>query len=335
MRAARRLTTVSMTAPLMVVLGGASDPQAAVREIPADGRVTITIDGHVVPARIGPGLPNFLYLPRVRADALFGADARIGGGGFSLFSVGPAASARIGPVRIPGRVRRAMLGIGDAPPQSEWVKWFETDAYPGEDALGGPYVLPEPIIRFTLRASHPDEVEATLPLASRDSWWLASVALPIGGQDIVFAFAPQFARTVASAAAGAAIARAQGAQFDGDVQSVPISHGVNRPARPVRLTRPLKLGPLSMTNLLVRTHDYGAATDIDPSEADGLEAQKPDVVVKGKRTKTRPSYVVYVGADLLGACSSITYDKPGQMVTLKCRTVGPAVTLRDRLPPMR
>ena len=79
------------------------------------------------------------------------------------------------------------------------------------------------------------------------------------------------------------------------------------------------LGPLRLSDLLVRTHDYGAATDIDPSEADGLETETRDVVVKGKRAKSKPSYVVYIGADMLKDCSSITYDKPGQTVTLRCR----------------
>ncbi|WP_428968610.1 hypothetical protein ACQR50_12835 [Sphingomonas sp. Xoc002] len=318
MPSGRRLFLIAPT----LVLVGASDPPPMVREVPPDGRVTVTIDGQAIPARIGPGLPAFLYLPRARADALFGQDATIGRSGFSLFSATPASSARIGPIRIAGRVRRVMLGVGDALPETAWVKWFETDVYPGDEALGGPHVVPEPIVRFTLRASQPDDVEAALPLASRDNWWLSSVELPIGGHDVTFAFAPQFPRTVASAAAGAAIGRAQGAQFDGAVQPVLISHGVSRPARPVRLARPLVLGPLRIAELLVRTHDYGSATDIDPSEADGLEADRRDVVVKGKRTKSRPSYVVYIGADMLNGCSSITYDKPGHVVTLRCRATG-------------
>ncbi|MEG3091018.1 hypothetical protein [Sphingomonas sp. PB1R3] len=316
MPARRRVLT-----PLMLSLVGASDPPPMVREVPADARVTITVDGHEVPARIGPGLPSFFYLPRVRAQALFGDDAKIGGKGFTLFSVGPASSARIGPVVVPGRARRASIGAAGAAAQVNWVKWFETDAYPGDEALGGPFALPEPIIRFTLRPAQPGEVEATLPLAARYNWWLASVEQAIGGHDVLFAFAPQFPRTVASAAAGAAIGRAQGARFDGAVEPVPISHGVRRPARPVQLAQPLALGPLRITSLLVRTHDYGAATNIDPSEADGLDADNRDVVVKGKRTKSRPSYVVYVGADVLNGCSSITYDKPGRAVTLRCRVV--------------
>ena len=316
MRLALRLALVSSTLTLI----GANDPPPAVREVPADGRVTITVEGQAIPARVGPGLPTYLYLPRARADAILGDGAKIGGAGFMVFSTGPASSARIGPVRVQGRAKRLAIGIDDAPPVEQWVKWFETDVYPGDEALGGPHVLPEPIVRFALRPPRADEVEGTLPLASRYGWWLASAVLPIGGHDVLFAFAPQFPRTVASAAAGAAIGRAQGAQFDGAVEPVLISHGVRRPARPVRLARPLALGPLRLTSLLVRTHDYGAATDIDPSEADGREmADRGDVVVKGKRTASRPSYVVYVGADLLNGCSSITYDKPGETVTLRCR----------------
>lgn len=303
----------------LATIGAQGGGESAPHEVTGDGRALITIDGQAVPARLGPGYPSFFYLPRARADALFGADAVIRKPGFSLFSVGPATGARIGPVDIRGRARRVPLSFDGAPPEPAWVKWFETDVYPGAEALGGPYAVPAPVVRFTLRPAVGDEGEGTLPLAERMVWWLASVTVPIDGHDVHFAFAPQFPRTVASAAAGAAMGRAYGARFDGAALPVLISHEVRRPARPVMLLHPLVLGPLSLTHLLVRTHDYGAATNIDPSEADGAEEPKGDVVVSGKRNRTKPSYVVYIGADLLDRCASITYDKIAMRVTLRCR----------------
>ncbi|MEJ8628985.1 hypothetical protein P0F65_02000 [Sphingomonas sp. I4] len=79
-----------------------------------------------------------------------------------FFSVTPTSSARIGPVVVPGRARRASIGAAEASGATalvNWVKWFETDAYPGDEALGGPFALPEPIIRFTLHPARPGEVE--------------------------------------------------------------------------------------------------------------------------------------------------------------------------------
>jgi len=68
MTPARRLVPALML-PMLV---GASDPPPPlpIREVPADGRVTVTVDGHAIPARIGPGLPTFLYLPRAGRGAV-------------------------------------------------------------------------------------------------------------------------------------------------------------------------------------------------------------------------------------------------------------------------
>lgn len=150
-----------------------------------------------------------------------------------------------------------------------------------------------------------------------DTWWVAATSKTIGGKSITFAFAPQFAKTVASAAAGAAISTELGGTFTGAAQRVIISHGVERPARMMRLTGSLDLGPVNIDRLLVRTADFGSASSIRDEEADPSK-MTDDIVVNGKRTPSRASYIVYIGADALRGCASITYDKPNRLIQLMC-----------------
>jgi hypothetical protein len=141
--------------------------------------------------------------------------------------------------------------------------------------------------------------------------------MQIGGKWIGFAFAPHFPTSVASAAAASLISAEFGGTMSGNAQRTLISYGVDRPTRKMRLDRPLSLGPVNIDRILVRTADYGSAgsipdDDIDPSEMAG------DIIVNGKRSASRPSYVVYIGADVLQGCASITYDKRRHLIKLAC-----------------
>ncbi len=319
--------SLATAAVLAATIAAARDRAPAVptlREVPADGRLTLILAGRPVSVFAGPGMPSRLYLSRMLAASLIGPGAAgfEESSGFSIagFSIG-GTGARIGPVRIRGK--SDSLPLGDGPrPDAIGVSWFERDAYPIAPVLAGPYALPEQIVRFTLHPERPGEVTATLPLGNRRVWWLATTLRQIGGAEIAFALAPNFPHTVASAAAGAAIARAHGGSFAGISAPVAISHGVTRPARPMALARPLAFGPVSIDRLLVRTADYGSTAGIaDPSEV--VDSPADAIVVKGRRQRSKPSYVVYLGADLLGGCSSITYDKPAATITLRCQPSAP------------
>ena len=172
-------------------------------------------------------------------------------------------------------------------------------------------------MRYRLRKASGTEREISVPLLP-DTWWVAATSKTIGGKSVRFAFAPQFATTVASAGAGAAISAELGGALTGAAQRVVISHGVERPVRAMRLTRPLDLGPVSIDRLLVRIADFGSANAIPDEEPDPSELTD-DIVVNGKRKRSRASYIVYVGADALRDCASITYDKPRHLIQLMCK----------------
>ncbi len=305
--------------------GTVATPPAAPPAITIEpgGALALTVNGVPVDARSGPGLPTATAISRDLARTLYGAgaDALDGGGLFDP----RRRSSRIGPVVIAGRAEQALVDFGYGP-ALRWVGWHTADTLPGAMLLG-PHALPHARVTYRLRDEQAGEVSVTLPLDPQDRWWLATTSVRIGDRDVRLAFAPQFPLSVASAATGALLARHHGGVFSGPARATLISHGVERPARPMRLATPLAVGGFSMRALLVRTADYGNidgipdaaanASDDDPSESAG------DLVVTARRRGSAPLFVAYIGMDQLGGCSSITYDKPAATITLRCATPAP------------
>lgn len=288
---------------------------AARAEFDADTDVVATINGQPVQVRVGPGRSSTLHLRAADAAPLFGAMANQ----FERRGEWPGAlraTERIGPVTVRGH--RALASIffagGDriAP-----VEWFGREAADTASGQVGPFGVPATVVLFRLRAAGHGERNFTLPLDEEaNGWGIASTSLTLDGQQVRFAFAPQFTTSIASAAAGGALARAQGGRFTGAPLSVAINHGVERPARPVRLDRPLAIGPVSLTHLLVRTLDYGAARGI-ADQVDGAE-NPADILVTARTDRQAPQYIVYLGADALSHCSSVTFDKAAMTISLSC-----------------
>ena len=73
-----------------------------------------------------------------------------------------------------------------------------------------------------------------------------------------------------------------------------------------------------MDRLLVRTADFGSANSLKDEEPHPFE-MTDDVVVHGKRKPSRAAYIVYVGADALRGCASVTYDKPRHLIQKTCK----------------
>lgn len=311
---------VSCVASAALACAAVAQDGAEVFDVPSDGRLTVAVNGRSMEAFSAPGMPSVLSLRRSVALAALGNGAEEPNEPvsflFGLLSFVRGSDSRIGPTLIKGHVKEATLTLGPYTGTAS-VKFSDVDTYDTADALAGPWAIPFPVVRYQLHAPVDGERTLSVPLASETNWWIATTVRRMGGKKVDFALAPHFATTVASSAAGAAMARELGGTLDGPPERVLVSHGVVRPARAMRLDRPFQLGPLSIDQLLVRTTDYGTSgvikdSYVDPSEAPG------DIVVKGQ-TKSRASYTVYIGADALAGCSSITYDKPRRMIHLTCR----------------
>ena len=289
-------------------------------------KIEMIVEGQSVTAFAAPGMPSNLNISNTLAQSIYGKGANKFASTFERILAALAKDefdnappqyiqSAIGPVKIRGQQRPAKISLGGRT-YNEMVQWFQTDIHKFGEALAGPYAIPAPVIRFTLRPAQPGETRFSMPLMADDERKVASTRMVFGKKKVYFAFAPHFETTLASAAAGAVIAQNNGGEFVGDPKPVVVAFNVARPARPVQLKTPIAFGPIALSKLLVRSRDYGDTSVIKEAKLAG--ASEDEILVQAKRKGTSPEYFVYVGNDVLKNCSSITYDKPGKTVTLSC-----------------
>lgn len=285
-------------------------------EVPVGGKVDVTVNGKAMEAFFSPGMPSNMAITKATAGLVFGPQALEfvqEKSGFKIFSIKRVTGAKIGPYEIKGKSEVAKFDLGSKVSDIK-ISWFEQDKYPFADVIAGPYAIPENIIRFKLREKKIGEKQFELPLAGKYSWWLASSRMKIDGKNVLFAFAPQFENSVASAAAGSVISNVYGGQFAGEILQTRISHNVSRPVRKLELRNKLMLGELMIPSLFVRTQDYGNIDNISERK----DRDPSEIIVTAKSKSKKPDYLVYVGADALKTCSSITYDKKRKKIILSC-----------------
>lgn len=291
--------------PASILLVGAADGSSDERVIEIDNVIDAVING--VPARMHID-PAGLGMPMLTKDFAVRAELKPGPIGIG-YSVGPELiSARTAVVRVhfgEGSIKRR-LGWTQAP--------FNRDF----DGVMGPGSLDEPVIRFVLRPSLPGEKTTTLPLngGSLGGWGESFARIDVGGVPVLVRFDPKRAVTVATAPAGALVAKAHDGQLTGETTAIPIAFGIERPVRMMALNAPLQIGSRSLTAIGVRTSDYGSASSIpeqgareDPDEAIVVTAQK-------KRNPRRDR--IDVGRDILDHCSSLVFDKRAKQIRLTC-----------------
>ena len=288
--------------------------------------IEIFIEGRSVKTYVSPGMPSTLTISNTVAQSLYGKSANKFASTFERilsalakdeFDNSPPRynQAAIGTLKIRGQQRPANVRFEGAS-DNQSVQWYQTDMHKFGEGLAGPYAIPAPVIRFALRPEQPGETRFSMPLVFDGRRRIASTQMSVGKKKVYFAFAPHFETTLATAAAGSAIAENNGGEFVGDPQQVIVAYNIARPARPVQLKTPLSLGTMNMSKILVRSRDYGDTNAI--KEAKSPDASDDEILVQGKRKGTSPEYFVYVGNDMLKNCSSITYDKSAKKVTLSC-----------------
>jgi hypothetical protein len=304
---ARRLAASLPTAPV--------DSIAPRIDFDADEVISVSINGQPASVRVGSGRSSILHIAARDAAPLFGPLASQ----FARRGDWPGAqraTERVGPVTVIGHRAPATLAFAFGN-RTGPVEWFGREEPNMDAGQVGPFGIPATIVGFRLRAARPDERVVVLSLDEEaNGWGIASTSLYIDQQWVRFAFAPHFATSIASAAAGGAIARAHGGRFVGPPVPVVITHGVDRPARAVQLDRVLSIGPISVPQLLVRTLDYGTARGIG-DQVDGFD-NPADILVTARTDRQAPQYIVYLGADALSHCSSVTFDKTAMTISLSC-----------------
>jgi hypothetical protein len=276
--------------------------------VSGDRTLGATVHGASARLRIGPGAPSIpIFNPDFAARAGFKA---------GMFGT----RAQIGPVAIGGKsaVIRFDLGQGEF---KRRVTWFAAPAVDGADGLIGPGGLPAPVVRFDIGPAQPGERTVTLALADFGYSGMGT-QVTVGGERLNIWFDLDRPRSVATAAAGAAIARGHAGTLDGVAGTMVINLGVERPVRHMTLATPFAVGALALTDLTVRTSDFGSAASIP--DADAPQPDPDEIVVTGKKKKNQRR-VLEIGRDYLDRCSSLVFDKPAKRLTLSCRSPAAAM----------
>ena len=191
--------------------------------------------------------------------------------------------------------------------------WFGRDIVPGFDGAIGPAAVPQPVIRYQLRAAAAGERETRLPLFDLGSNGIGTL-VTIDATPVPVMFSLMTADSVATAAAGSVLAAGQDGHFNGPRRTIDVRLGVMRPVRTMALGKPLAIGPLTIASVLVRVGENGEpdnslADDADPSEI---------VVTASRPSRVKPFYRIVLGHAELQRCSSLTIDKPAKQIILSC-----------------
>lgn len=277
--------------------------------VSGDGIVPVTVNGVPARIRIDAAVPS---LPMLTTD--YAARARLRAGPFAF-------GYMVGPEMVRGRSAVARIAIGEgARPRKRRVGWTDRPFAPGVDGVVGPGGLPNQVVRFVLGPARPGERTVALPMADEGGlfggWGHSYAVIDLGGQPLRVRFDPHHPRTLATAGAGVRLATHNDARIAGAVETPEIAFGISRPVRTLHLGRPLQIGPLTITELGVRTADFGNAASI---REEGEGAGDPDeVIVTGDRRRNNDRDRIAIGADLLARCSSLVFDRRAREIRLTC-----------------
>lgn len=299
------------TAALM--LAGAAPAERVVRS--EDPFVTAVVNGAPLRLRVDPAAPNMPLLPQA-GDAA--AKRR---------RMGISYGFGVGPVNVVADTEVAKVDYGDGVRKQRIGRVARPFAQAAAEGSIGPGGLPEPVVRYVLRAPIAGERTVTLPMQRPGfpdtlfgSGWAPSVAqIVLDGAPLRLRFDPLRPRTLATAGAAARIARLHGGTLSGEAVATEIRFGVERPVRSMTLARPLAIGPLAIDRLGVRISDYGRADSIREADA-AAERDDPDEIVvtaTGKKRDLRRD-VLSLGADALARCSAIVFDRTAAVIRLTC-----------------
>lgn len=230
------------------------------------------------------------------------------------------ATLRIGRTRVlTGRNRPMTFSVAGAT-QKARIFWFEGAGDDPADGTIGPWGLPQDHVEIRLGGSGTALYQFPLfGSASNQSW--TSFKHDGGVVGLTFAVEDQGPYPIASAAAGAAIAKAYDGVATEQIWDETIILGIRRPVRLVKLGRPLVVGPFSINEIAVRVRDGrdglgsgdGIAMPVDPSD------DPSEIVVTANNKKgPAPVFTFTIGRARLQQCRSVSYIKSAKEIRLAC-----------------
>lgn len=304
------VSTGRVATALLLPLLAAATPVPALLEIKAGEPIPVVINGQTLQISVDTGNVDRLVL---NAD--------------------PAARLGLEPAMLKGKVtlkigRTAVLRGRNRPVEHRIagvmrdarVVWFEGLNASRTDGSIGPWSIPHD--RIALGLPGKESKRFTFPLAgSVDSLSFTPVKTPDYAFGVIFAVEGHNRYPIASAAAGAQIAKALGGVATPETWEEEVVLGIRRPVRRVDLASPLVIGPWRFSTISVRVRDArdsmgagGAIPQAATADDDPAEATVTASVYKGPR----PIYTLSIGAAALASCSRIEYAKPSREILLDC-----------------
>jgi len=230
----------------------------------------------------------------------------------SMIGIGYA----VGPQKVLGRTALVPVDLGAGPAKHRVGFTAHRYAAAAEGSIG-PAGLPEPMVRFRLRAPLPNERTVTLRMGDQGGlaarWGERFAIVTVGGSPMRIRFDPYHRRTLATAGAAVRLAAANAGTMTGATGTVEIAFGLDRPVREMALATPLHIGPFAISRLGVRTSDFGSTAGIASDRDDPDE-----VLVTAERKHDPNADRINIGSDLLDHCSSILFDMAHKQIALTC-----------------
>lgn len=294
--------------PLVIALVGISAPPLLARPSGPSAALIVPPDG-VVDADVA-GRPSKLLMVADSGSApiLNAADAKRFGIGTGWIGIG--VRAKVGPVPVNGLTGVIRYRVGGQDVKRRGA-WFERDIVQTYAGMIGPAAVAQSVVTFRLRDAVPGEQSFTLPLSDKG---YAGMGTLVG--DLFVQFDPLRANSMATAAAGADLARAHQGSLVGAVRQETIRFGISRPVRTMHMAEPMHIGRIVLFSVDVRTSDYGDSSSIPDNAADPDE-----IVVTGRKAAGKSFRTLHLGADALRGCSSLTFDKARKEIRLSCSTM--------------
>jgi hypothetical protein len=262
----------------------------------ADPVVTVTIAGVPLRLRVDLGQHDVVELNRA-------AVARLP----LPFSPGPTDA--VGRVDVPSVVADASFTMNGRPVAVTLAS--HGDCCAGVDGAIGPAALPYALVRFVREGGTGGEARTFA--MSMDASYGLHTREALGRETLRLGFSLTRGETLATAAAGAILAQAQGGRFEGGYAPVSIAFGIERPARVIVLLRSVTLAGFRFDRIRTRTADYGGRRALPREAVEGGE-----IVVSRRMPAQREWPAITIGRDRLDRCAEIAFQPAARLLTLRC-----------------
>jgi len=289
---------------MMIFLALAVAAAPTERVVAIGDMLTVRVNGAPIQLRIDPA---GTAMPLIDDAAAIRARLKP-----SMIGIGYA----VGPQRVLGRTALVPVDLGVGPTKHRVGFTPRRFAAAVEGSIG-PAGLPEPMVRFRLRAPLPNERTFTLPMGDQGGfaaqWGERFAIVTIAGSPMRIRFDPYHRRTLATAGAAVRLAAANAGTMTGATEKTEIAFGIDRPVRDMAFGTPLQIGPFAISRMGVRTSDFGSTAGVPTDYIDPDE-----VLVTAKRNHDPNADRINIGSDLLDRCSSILFDAAHKQIALTC-----------------